>query len=106
VIREAMLQVCLISGYPEEHIVCAVNPGRGQMRKINCWTEAYEPPKKPGFLWCLPMPWSFSFQRALGEVVGCHPAGQQRNRTCVPEPCPTDQQQIEHLDLLPRWRRV
>lgn len=52
-------RVHLNSGYPEEHIFCAVNPGRGQMHKISCWTEAYGPPKKLGFLWCLLMPWFF-----------------------------------------------
>lgn len=78
-------QVYLSSGYPEERTFCAVNPGRAQMPKSGCWTEAYGPPKKLGFLWCLPMPRSFSFQRSLGEVARCHPAGQD---SCPLSPVP------------------
>lgn len=82
-------QVYLSSGYPEERVFCAINPGRGQMHKISCRTEAYGPPKKLGLLWCLPMPWSFSFPRALGEVVRCHPAGQQRDSRPLSPVLPT-----------------
>lgn len=78
-------QVYLSSRYPEERAFRAANPGRAQMLKSSCWTEAYGPPKKLGFLWCLLTPRSFSFQRSLGEVARCHAAGQD---SCPLSPVP------------------